>query len=171
MEYLCGQAGELYRQSNYRYRILFIMDQKEKKKQKMAEIIRMTDGFSEKHLDEEYRELCQKLTEKMGRKRNVPFMTGKTEIWAAGVVYAVGAVNFLFDRSFSPYVTSDEICEYFGTKKSTTRQKSKIIQDMFKMTYYDKEFSTRKMQENNPFSNLVITEEGFIIPISLLRKK
>ncbi len=93
----------------------------------------------------------------MERKRNALFMTERTEIRAAGVVQTIGAINFLFDRSFSPYATSDEISEYFGTKKKTTTQKSKMIIDMFKMSPFNKEFSTRKMQENNPFSNLVVT--------------
>ncbi len=44
------------------------MDQKEKKKQNMAEIIKMTDGFSEKYLDEDYRALCQKLIQKWKEK-------------------------------------------------------------------------------------------------------
>lgn len=42
---------------------------------------------------------------KLGRKREVPFQRGKIEIWAAAVVYAIGSPNFLFDKSFEPYMS------------------------------------------------------------------
>ena len=48
----------------------------------------------------------------MGRKREVPFKRGKLEIWAAAVVQAIGSINFLFDKSFEPYITSKQINEY-----------------------------------------------------------
>jgi hypothetical protein len=84
------------------------------------------------------------------------------EIWAAAVVYALGSNNFLFDKSFAPYATGEDICNFFGTSKSTTAQKSKVIRDMFKMGYYDRDFSTKHMKENSPFPNLVMIN-GLIV--------
>lgn len=129
-------------------------------------LIQMTDGFCDRYLDQEYKDLCEKLIRKMSRKRVVPFLSGRIEIWAAAVVYAIGSINFLFDKSFEPYATADDICNYFGTSKSTTGQKAKTIRDMFKLYYYDREFSTRQMQDNNPFSNVFL--DGMPIPISYL---
>jgi hypothetical protein len=63
-------------------------------------------------------------------------MSGKLEIWAAGIIHAIGTVNFLFDKSFEPYISVHDICEYFGATQSTTSQKSKVIRDMFKMGYF-----------------------------------
>src|SRR5207244_4967729 len=71
-------------------------------------LIQMTNGFCESYLDEEYKALCEKLIRKMSRKRVVPFLSGKIEIWAAGVVYALGGINFLFDKSSKPYARSEE---------------------------------------------------------------
>ena len=76
---------------------------------KMQKLIEMTAGFCDAHLDEEYKLLCEKLIRKMGRKRNVPFLSGRIEIWAAAIVYAVGSINFLFDKSFGPYVSAQDI--------------------------------------------------------------
>ena len=98
----------------------------------------------------------------MSRKRTVPFLSGRMEIWAAAVVYALGSINFLFDKSFEPYATADDICNFFATSKSTTAQKSKVIRAMFKMGYYDPEFSTKHMQDNSPFSNLAMIN-GLIV--------
>jgi len=140
---------------------------KEAIKEKTKQLIEMTGGFCDECLDEGYKELCEKLIRKMSRKRNVPFMNGKMDIWAASIIYALGSINFLFDKSFEPYATADDICGYFGTKKSTTSQKSKLIRDMFKMSHFDDEFSTKKMHEESPFNNLV-SIDGMIVPKDML---
>ena len=91
-------------------------------------------------------------------------LRGKCSIWAAGIVYAVGQMNFLFDSSFEPYQTTDDICQFFGTKKSSTSQKAKLIRDIVGMKdFWDSEFSTAKMKEKNPFKTLRATRNGFII--------
>jgi len=137
---------------------------KEKKmiEEKTQQLIGMTGSFCQQFLDEDYKQLCEKLIMKMSRKRVVPFLSGRMEIWAAAVVYALGSINFLFDKSFAPYATGEDICNFFGTSKSTTAQKSKVIRDMFKMGYYDRDFSTKHMKENSPFPNLVMIN-GLIV--------
>ena len=89
---------------------------------------------------------------------------GKMEIWAAAIIYAIGRINFLFDKSFEPYVSGDDICDYFGTSRSTTSQKTRLILDTFNMTYYDDDFSTSRMKERNLFSKFAMMS-GFIVPI------
>ena len=130
--------------------------------EKAQGLIEMTSGFCDEYLDEDYKQLCKKLIGKMSRKRNVPFLSGRIEIWAAAIVYAIGSINFLFDQSFEPFASGDDICNYFGTSKSTTPQKAKVIRDMFKLGYWDKEFSTSHMLQSSPFSNLVMVN-GFIV--------
>lgn len=80
------------------------MSNREFVNQKKEALIEMTDSFAGRYLDEDYKILCRKLIDKMSRKRQVPFLTGRPEIWAAAVVYALGQLNFLFDKSFEPYV-------------------------------------------------------------------
>lgn len=138
--------------------------------EKTKKLIELTAGFCDKYLDENYKQLCDKLILKMKRKRNVPFISGKLEIWAGAIIYALGRINFLFDKSFEPYVSGDEICNYYGISKSTTSQKAKIILDTFKMGYYDDEFSTIRMKKNNPFSKMVMVN-GFIVPIDALKEE
>lgn len=136
----------------------------ENKKQKLIE---MTKEFCGKFLDEEYSKLCEKLIIKMTRKRNVPFIYGEIEIWAAAVIYALGQINFLFDKSFTPYSTPDDICNYFRTSKSTTSQKAKLIRDMFKMGYYDKEFTVPSIAKDNPLNDYAMVD-GFILPKTMM---
>ena len=126
-------------------------------------LIEKVSDFCDKNIDNEYKELCLKMIEKMSRKRTVPFLSGKLEIWAAAIIYAIGQINFLFDKSFTPYQSADDICNYFNTSKSTTSQKAKLIRDMFKLNYYDKYFSTQKMSNSNPFNELIMIN-NFIVP-------
>jgi hypothetical protein len=139
-----------------------IMKEKKRVEEKGQKLAEMTAAFCREYLDEDYKQLCEKLIMKMSRKRVAPYLSGRIEIWAAAVVYALGSINFLFDKSFKPYATTDEICAFFGTSKSTTSQKAQVIRNLFKMGYYDGEFSTKHMKENNPFANL-ITVNGLIV--------
>ena len=138
------------------------MENKALIEEKMHELIKMTTGFCETYLDTDYKQLCENLIKKMSRKRNIPFFSGRLEIWSAAVVYAIGSINFLFDKSFKPYAAAEDICRYFGTTKSTTSQKAKVIRDMFGLRFWDKEFSTAHMKETDPFSDRVMVN-GLIV--------
>ena len=115
---------------------------------RQQKIITLLREFCENKLDKEYFEIAERLTLKLGRKRNVPFMTGQPEVWAAAIVHALGTINFLFDKSFDPYISIDDINTYFKTNKSTTGNKSKQIRDLLKLDRWDNEFSTKKMSKN-----------------------
>jgi hypothetical protein len=132
-----------------------------------AELVDMVKEFCEKNLDDDYAILCEKLIKKLGRKKEVPFISGQINIWAAAIVHAIGSINFLFDKSFEPYITVDTINEYFVTKQSTVTNKSKQIKDMFKLGYWDKDFSTQPMIERNPFNKMVMLN-GMFVPVSML---
>ncbi|WP_127583532.1 DUF6398 domain-containing protein [Paenibacillus koleovorans] len=138
--------------------------------EKKEKLLQLVKGFCEKYLDEEYEQLSCSMVEKLGRKRAVPFMSGKLEVWASGIIHAIGTVNFAFDKSFAPYISVHDICDYFGTAQSTTTQKSKTIRDMFKMSYFGGEFATQSSRRSNPFNDLV-SINGFIVPADFLRKK
>jgi hypothetical protein len=135
-------------------------------KEKTDRLIELTSDFCQQYLNDEYRDLCVKLIKKMGRKRDIPFMRGDLEIWASSVIFALGSINFLFDRSSKPYVTRDALCAHFNSKKSTVSQKSGTIRDMFKMTYWDQDFSTSAMKKSDPFANLVMVD-GLILPAGI----
>jgi len=140
---------------------------KQQIQQRQQQIIDLIGEFCSQKLNEEYFELSKRLMQKLGRKRNVPFETGKPEVWAAAVIHALGTINFLFDKSFEPYVTIDEINNFFGTSKSTTGAKSKQIRELLKLDIWDKEFSTRRIQEGNPFAEMVMVN-GLIVPLNTI---
>jgi hypothetical protein len=130
-------------------------------------ILDLVREFCAKKLDEEYFQLSERLVQKLGRKRNPPLATGQPQVWAAAIIHALGTINFLFDKSFEPYVSTEDINAFFGTTKSTTGNKSKQIRDLLKLDRWDNEFSTKKMQDSNPFANLVMVD-GLIVPVNTL---
>jgi hypothetical protein len=135
--------------------------------EKQQTILALLKEICDSKLDAEYYLLSERMLQKLGRKRNVPFVTGRPHIWACAIIHALGTINFLFDKSSQPYATIDEINEFFGTNKSTTSNKAKQIRDLLKLNYFDDEFSTRKMTESNPFAEYVMVN-GFIVPLDTL---
>ncbi len=101
------------------------------------EIVSLIEPYCAAHLDEEYAELARLATAALCRKKPSPLMYGNTNTWACGIIYAIGFVNFLFDKSFAPYVTADELSSVFGISKSTAGNKSKQIRDLLKMRQFD----------------------------------
>ncbi len=134
---------------------------------RQQKILDLAREFCAKQLDEEYFELTERLIKKLGRKRNPPFATGQPQVWAAAIIHALGTINFLFDKSFEPYVSIDDINAFFATSKSTTGNKSKQIRDLLKLDLWNNEFSTKRMRNSNPFANLVMVD-GLIVPVDTL---
>ena len=131
-------------------------------KAKEKELIELVSEFCDEVLDDEYKQLSIKLVRKMGRKHNAPFQRGKPEIWASAVIYALGQINLLFDKSSKPYSSADEICDFFNTKKSTVSDKARSIRETFNLNYFDDEFSITQMQKNRRAS-LIDKSTGFFL--------
>ncbi len=115
-----------------------------------GQVIALTDAVCANLLDEEYAGLARHVTAKLARKRPSPLQSGRAATWAGGVVWALGQVNFLFDRSTEPYVTHDDLADALGLSKSTLGQKAKQIRDMLKMTWATPEFLRAERIDDNP---------------------
>ena len=101
------------------------------------EITQLTDAFSQAYLSDEYAHLCHQLTAMLCRKRPSPLISDKANIWACGIIHALGMVNFLFDASQTPHIPESQIWEYFGLSSSTMQTKSKQIRDLLDMYVSD----------------------------------
>ena len=114
------------------------------------QVIKLTDKACAELLDEEYAGLARQVVAKLARKRPSPLQSGRAATWAGGVVWALGQVNFLFDRSTEPYVSHDDLADAFGLSKSTLGQKAKQIRDMLKMSWATPEFLRAERIDDNP---------------------
>ncbi len=115
-----------------------------------ATIVALIDPVCERYLDDEYAQLSRQLAAALARKRPSPIVRGRAEIWACGIVYALGTVNFLFDKSHEPYMRADELCAAFGVSQSSGSNKAKLIRELFGMFQLDPRWCLPGRVDDNP---------------------
>lgn len=113
------------------------------------EISKLLIDYSTEYLSKEYEELCLHALEKLCRKRPSPLKSGRSNTWAAGIVYAVGSNNFIFDKSQPIYMTAKELAAPFGVAVSTASSKAAMIKKMLKIDFFHAEWCLPSMIANN----------------------
>lgn len=125
-------------------------------------ITAITDAFCREHLNQEYLELCRKLTAALCRKRPSPLSPGKEKTWACGIVYALGKVNFLGDKSFTPYLPMKQVPQLLGVSPSTAAAYARQIERILPMGPMDPRWCLPNLLDENPRAWLIIVN-GFIV--------
>jgi hypothetical protein len=120
-----------------------------------AAITTITDTFCRERLNAEYGELARFATATLCRKRPSPLSRGKPKTWACGVLYALGQVNFLSDKSFDPHMSLGELCELMGVGKSTGPAKAKVISDALHLYQFHPDWTLPSMLEHNPLAWII----------------
>ena len=100
-------------------------------------IATLTDKFCDEYLNAEYAQLARQMTAALCRKRPSPLERGRQDVWACGIVYALGSVNFLFHQSQEPSMSSIDLCQRFGVNKRTGEAKSKVVRDLLNIKWLD----------------------------------
>ena len=126
-----------------------------KMKAKFDEITALTDPFCREHLNEEYEQLIREATAALCRKRPSPLTRGRTDIWACGIVWAVGLINFLHDRSQNPHMSSAEVCAAFGVKQSTGTNKAALVRKTLRMHQLDPDWCLPSLLDSHPVAWLL----------------
>jgi hypothetical protein len=103
-------------------------------------------------LTDEYAALCRKLTATLSRKRPSPLIRGDAKSWACGVVYALGRVNFLFDRTQMPHVSQGELVRLFAVGSSTASSRGRFIFKLLDMVAFDPRWSLPSKLGDNPLA-------------------
>jgi hypothetical protein len=134
---------------------------------RVAEILAITDEVCGAHLDGEYGELCRVLVGRLARKRPSPLTRGDTRIWAAGAIYAVGRVNFLFDRSQQPHLSADQLAHHVGVVKTTMANKAALITKTLNLGIFEPDLTRLAMLEQHPLTWMVMVN-GFIVDVRTL---
>ena len=135
-----------------------------------AAIVNLTESICQQHLNDEYAALARQLAATLARKRPSPNMRGKPEIWACGILYALGTVNFLFDKTQSPHLRVDELCAACGVSKSTGENKAKLIRDLLKMYPLDPNWCLPCHVDNNPMI-WMLQVDGMIVDIRQMSRE
>ena len=118
------------------------------KKEKAKEISELVESFCNQYFDEELAACSSRLCDKLSRSRKLDITRGKQEIWAASIVYVIARVNFLFDKANNNFLTSDLICDFFNTKKTTTGNKATSIERTLNIGIGDENYCTHEITES-----------------------
>jgi hypothetical protein len=113
-------------------------------------IVGLTDDVCDKHLNSEYRDLARAMTGVLCRKRPSPLASGQPRTWACGIVYVLGRINFLDDKSFSPHMTTADLCAAFDVGESTVHAKARAIEKAIGVGPFDPQWTLPSLVEKNP---------------------
>ena len=133
-----------------------------KMQDKFDAIVTLTDQVCQEHLNEEYAQLARQATAALCRKRPSPLSSGRVNSWACGVVYALGFVNFLFDKSQDPHMNATELCAAFGVAKGTGAAKSRAVRDALGMVQMDPHWYLPSKMDDNVMAWMILVN-GLIV--------
>lgn len=125
-------------------------------------IMEVTDAACREHLDDEYGRIARRLVARLARKRPSPLARGDARIWAAGVIYAVGQVNFLFDPTQTPHLTAKQLAERLGVVQTTMANKAGLINRALAIGIFEPELTRLVMLEQHPMA-WIVALDGFLV--------
>lgn len=131
------------------------------------QIQKQVTEYCNQYLDDEYTQVCNRVFKNLLEENPAIFNRGKTEIWCAAIVWAVGSNNFLGDKSFEPYASLDDVCKYFNANTSSVGQKASKIRKMLNIDMFNTDYQTTN-EVSDFLGSFVMTPEGFIVPADML---
>lgn len=126
------------------------------------ELVAILDEFCQQRLNKEYAQVCREVVAALASQRNSPLHRGKPQLWAAGIVSAVGSVNFLDDKSQTPHMRLGDIGPALGVSASGTSARAREIRETLAMGPFDPRWTLPTRQLENPVSWL-IQVNGFVL--------
>jgi hypothetical protein len=125
-------------------------------------IMEVTDAACREHLDDEYGRIARRLVARLARKRPSPLTRGDARIWAAGVIYAVGQVNFLFDPTQTPHLTAKQLAKRLGVVQTTMANKAGLVNRTLAIGIFEPELTRVAMLEQHPMA-WIVAVDGFLV--------
>ncbi|MBW1785146.1 MAG: SEC-C domain-containing protein [Deltaproteobacteria bacterium] len=128
---------------------------------RVREINDLIKGYARTRLNSEFEGFALKLCDRIAVTHGLDINRGRGDIWAASIVYAIARLNFLFDPESEISLTADDICRFFGTKKSTVGNKAGSILKVCDLYHGHPEFCTAEIVD---MLRIYINEDGLMIP-------
>lgn len=138
--------------------------------EKYEEIVVLTEVFCRTYLDEEYKDLSRKMATELNRKHSFLLQGGRPQSWAAGILYALGRINYLFDKSFEPYMSTADLCTKMGVSKATATSKAREIESLLDMSPFATEWYVPGRLKESPLPWL-ISINGLIVDARTLPRE
>ena len=134
------------------------------------EVAEIIEKFCDERLNGEYRDVCLKTLAKLCRKRPSPLLAGKANSWACGIVYAIGANNFIFDKSQPINMTAGDIAGWFGLAKGTAGGKANEINKLLKINRASIDFMLPSIVERNPMT-WYLSVNGYMVDVRTMPRE
>jgi len=128
-------------------------------------IVERTDTFCDQHLNDEYKHLCREMAAAVCQQGS-PARKGKPESWAAGVIYALGRVNFLTDPNQAPHMKAKEIATGVGVSPATMQAKARVIREGLGLMPFHPDWSLPSNMDENPLV-WMLEVNGMLIDIRM----
>lgn len=132
--------------------------------EKFNAIAQAADAFCDQRLNDEYKHLIRLALAALSRKRPSPLLKGKDIAWAAGLVHALGMVNFLFDPSQTPHCKATEIQAHFGVGASMCSSRSREVREALDMGQMSPEWTLPSRLDKNPLV-WMLEIDGLIVDV------
>lgn len=135
------------------------------KQARIRAIAESMERFWRPWADNEYEAYAKGLLARIVYLPRMNLQRGRPEIWAAAIVTVIARLNFLFDRENPDATTMDAICEFFGTVKSTTRNKATDIEEACDIRMGEPGLCREEITDALASH---ATDDGFMMPTHLL---
>jgi hypothetical protein len=124
----------------------------------------LTNMICTMYLNDEYAQMCRKLTAALCRKRPSPLAHGRVDIWVTAIVHTIASANFAYDATQTPHTTLDDLCEALETSKTTVGNKATAIRKLLKISVFDPTWTLPSRMDSNPMV-WMLTVNGFVVDI------
>lgn len=133
-------------------------------------IVERTDAIAAEHLNGEYADFARRMAAALARKRPSPLESGQPRTWAAGILYAVGWVNFLSDPGQDPHMTTAELADRAGVGQSTIAAQFGKIRDALNLRRFSPEWTLPGRLADNPLV-WILKVNGLLVDIRTMPRE
>ncbi len=130
------------------------MNEKEKKQERAEEISNLINEFCNRYLNDKLQSYAMKLLKTLTRKRTYSITSGRIEIWASAIIWVIARLNFLFDSQNPNNISTDTVCDFFDTKKSTVGNKATDIEKACKIRMGEEGLCNSEISDSLSFVQL-----------------
>lgn len=134
-------------------------------RERYTELLEIIESFCNSHLNDEYLDSCYRLAADFCQDGS-PALSGKAKSWAAGLIWAIGRVNFLSDPSFEPCMTQKEFSKAIGVSTATISAKCREVWDGLQLMQLDPDYIVESKAKDNPLAMLADLVSRFPIDAS-----
>jgi hypothetical protein len=118
-------------------------------------ITSLTDGACDEALNDDYKQLCRKAAVFLASMKRTPLQSGKPASWECGILYALGQLNFLFDKTQDPHLDPVALCKVFGVSRATGAAKASEVRKHLNTFPMHPDWCPASKLEKNPLAWIV----------------